>query len=92
MGSLRLGGQLHLNGDLKVQTFTPYQETGTELRTVSTEDLSDSSINALFDALESICLSDETCSALLEIGRTERLKTHLQAIDFLVSFLNTETH
>jgi len=90
LGSLRLGGQLHLNGDLKIQTFTPYQESGSELRTVSTEDLSDGSINALFDALESVCLSDETCSALLEIGRTERLKTHLQSIDFLVSFLGTE--
>ena len=85
--SLRLGGQMHLNGDLKIQTFTPYQKNGTELRTISTEDLSDGTVNAIFDALEVTCLSDETCSTILEVGRQERLKTHLQSVDFIAGFL-----
>jgi hypothetical protein len=84
--SLRLGGQIHLNGDLKIQTFTPYAADGTELRTVSTEDMSDGTVNSIFDALEVTCLSDETCSTLLEVGRQERLKTHLQSVGFIADF------
>lgn len=92
-GSLRLGGQLHLNSDLKLQTFTPFLETGTELRTVSTEDLSDAAVNSIFDALEVICLSDQDCGAIIEVARQERLTTHLQSLDFLTSFFeSTETH
>lgn len=92
-GSLRLGGQLHLNSDLKLQTFTPYQENGTELRTVSTEDLSDAALNSIFDALEVVCLSDQDCGAIIEVARQERLKTHLQSLDFMTTFFETtETH
>eukprot|EP00461_Guttulinopsis_vulgaris_P001739 UN01739 len=86
---LRLGGQMHLNGDLKINTFTPYRKDGTELRTVSTEDLSDATTNAIFDALEVTALSDETCSVLLEVGRQERLKTHLEAVDFIAEFMGS---
>lgn len=83
---LRLGGQMHLNGDLKINTFTPYRPDGVELRTVSTEDMSDGTVNAIFDALEVTALSDETCSVLLEIGRQERLRTHLESISFIGDF------
>ncbi len=83
---LKIQGNILFNGDCEIDSFIPIANN-VEGREISAADLSDDSINSVFDVVDAIGLNNEVGELVVNLSRYHRYQQHLNSLKSLNGFI-----